>query len=253
MGAPVLPVGQTQESFPELVLIFLSRLCSARLDRRADPRLCVLHSSHRTFADKYRTFKTPTVDKPLLRRGGIGGQRDRGYENEISPNHPRLQGTNRWVPKQRGLNIASTPTPIGRSVPYKVLSHTADTGIEATAPSISTLIDELATGMFDLMATEAPCPPDVGVEVEVEVVAPTLEDLVVELLSELLYESEVQDLVLCEFETTMLGPTHARINARGVDISGVEVTGPPIKAVTYHAVVVDRRGENWLGRVYFDV
>ncbi|MEX0795488.1 MAG: archease [Acidimicrobiia bacterium] len=136
-------------------------------------------------------------------------------------------------------------------MPYEVLSHTADTGIEATAPSISALIEVLATGMFDLMATVAPGPHDVAIEVEV--VAPTLEDLVVELLSELLYESEVQDLVLCEFETTMLGPTHARINARGVDISGVEVTGPPIKAVTYHAVVVDRREEDWLGRVYFDV
>jgi SHS2 domain-containing protein len=134
---------------------------------------------------------------------------------------------------------------------YEVLSHTADTGIEATAPSVSALIDELATGMFELMATVAPCPNDVGVEVEVT--APTLEDLVVGLLSELLYESEVQDLALCGFETTMLGPTHARINARGVDISGVEVTGPPIKAVTYHAVVVDRREGDWLGRVYFDV
>jgi SHS2 domain-containing protein len=76
---------------------------------------------------------------------------------------------------------------------------------------------------------------------------------VVELLSELLYESEVQDLVLCEFETTMLGPTHARVAARGVDISEVDVTGPPIKAVTYHAVAVAQRENDWLGRVYFDV
>ena len=136
-------------------------------------------------------------------------------------------------------------------MPYKVLSHTADTGIEATAPSISALIDELATGMFELMTTVAPGAHAVGVEVEVK--APTLEDLVIELLSELLYESEVQDLALCEFETTMLGPTRARINARGVYISEAEVTGPPIKAVTYHAVVVDRREDEWLGRVYFDV
>jgi SHS2 domain-containing protein len=33
----------------------------------------------------------------------------------------------------------------------------------------------------------------------------------------------------------------------------VEPTGPPIKAVTYHAVVVEQREEDWLGRVYFDV
>lgn len=85
--------------------------------------------------------------------------------------------------------------------PYKVLSQTADTGIEATAASISGLIAELATGMFELMAPVTPCPHDIPIEVEVN--APTLEDLVVELLSELLYESEAQDLILCGFETTI--------------------------------------------------
>ena len=136
-------------------------------------------------------------------------------------------------------------------MPYEILSHTADAGIEATAASLSGLIAELATGMFDLMAAVAPCPHDVVVEVKVN--APTLEDLVVELLSELLYESETQDLILCGFETTMLGATHARIACGGADIGEAEVTGPPIKAVTYHDVVVDQREEDWLGRVYFDV
>jgi SHS2 domain-containing protein len=105
--------------------------------------------------------------------------------------------------------------------------------------------------MFALMAPVDPCPHEITVEVEVG--AATREDLVIELLSELLYESEAQNLMLCGFETTMLGPTHARVVAGGVDMSQVEPTGPPIKAVTYHAVVVEQREEDWLGRVYFDV
>lgn len=136
-------------------------------------------------------------------------------------------------------------------VPYVVLSHTADTGIEATASSLPELIAVLATGMFDLMSPVADCPH--GVVVEVEASSGSMEELVVDLLSELLYESETRDLVLCGFEATMLGPTHARISTGGIDIASAQVTGPPIKAVTYHAVVVDRRDDGWFARVYFDV
>lgn len=134
---------------------------------------------------------------------------------------------------------------------YKFLSHTADTGIEATAPSVAGLVDEVATAMFELIARVAPCPQAVSVEVEVS--APTLEDLVVEVLSELLYEAEAQDLILCGFETTMLSPTHARVTAGGVDVFAVEVVGPPIKAVTYHGLVVEERDGEWRARVYLDV
>ena len=43
-------------------------------------------------------------------------------------------------------------------MPYEVLSHTADSGIEATADTLPELIGVLATGMFDLMAPAAPGP-----------------------------------------------------------------------------------------------
>lgn len=136
-------------------------------------------------------------------------------------------------------------------MPYEVLSHTADTGIEANAPSHAELIDELATGMFALMADVDPCPP--ADRIEVETSASTREDMLVEILSELLYESEVRDVMPCGFTTTLLGPKHARITAGGVPLSDVEAIGPPIKAVTYHDVIVEERADHWFGRVYFDV
>jgi len=136
-------------------------------------------------------------------------------------------------------------------LPYEILSHTADTGIEATAPSLAGLIDELATGMFQLMGKVEPCPSDDTIEVELA--APTPEDLVVEILSELLYVSEVEDMVLCGFHTTMAGPATAHVTAGGAPTSHVDVTGPPIKGVTYYDITVGRRGAGWFGRVYFDV
>lgn len=136
-------------------------------------------------------------------------------------------------------------------LPYEILAHTADTGLEATASSLPRLIDEMATGMFRLMAEVEPCP---AIEpIEIEVAAPTAEDLVVEVLSELLYESEVEDLVLCGFKTTMVGKGRARVTASGAPTSDVDLAGPPIKAVTYHDVTVEKRDGAWYGRVYFDV
>ena len=136
-------------------------------------------------------------------------------------------------------------------MPYTVLSHTADTGIEATADTFPELLRELAAGMFGLMGRPDPCAPDRLVEAVVE--SASHEELVVDLLSELLYHAEVEDLFLCSFEVEATGPAGVRVRATGVANAGVELTGPPIKAVTYHDVMVSETDEGWYGRVYFDV
>jgi SHS2 domain-containing protein len=136
-------------------------------------------------------------------------------------------------------------------VPYKVLSHTADTGIEARAGTLVDLIADLATGMFALMAEADP--RSAKHEIEIEVGGPTPEDLVVEVLSDLLYQSEVEDLLLCDFDVGPVGERRMRVKARGVPLSDVEIAGPPIKAVTYHDIKVTEIAGDWYGRVYFDV
>jgi SHS2 domain-containing protein len=136
-------------------------------------------------------------------------------------------------------------------LPYEILDHTADTGIEARASSLPDLIEDLATGMFELMARVDPCPKDDSIDIEVT--APTEEDLVIEVLSELLYESEVEDLILCGFEAKMKTSHHVEVTARGIPTSDVELSGPPIKAVTYHDLTVEQSDGIWFGRVYFDV
>lgn len=134
---------------------------------------------------------------------------------------------------------------------HTTLSHTADTGIEATASTLLALIEELATGMFELMAPVDPCPA--GTEVDATVTASTVDDLVVDSLSELLYIAETEDLHLCRFEVTEAGNTTVRIRASGAPIAGVDASGPPIKAVTYHQLEVSKSDEGWYARVYFDV
>ncbi len=133
---------------------------------------------------------------------------------------------------------------------FRVLSHTADTGIEATASSFSDLVAELARGMFAIMATPPPGRTTESVVIEVE--AESVDELVVDVLSELLYRSEIEDVLLCEFSVEG-SPRALTVRAGALPLSGAEETGPPVKAVTYHDLAIEDRPEGWYGRVYFDV
>lgn len=134
---------------------------------------------------------------------------------------------------------------------YEILDHTADTGIEATADSLPSLIETLASGMFSLVATVGDDAPDRVVEFAVS--APDPADLAYEALSELLYHSDVENLVFSEFAARLVDPSTIYVVARGVDASGIELIGPPIKAVTYHQLEIRETGDGWRGKVYFDV
>ena len=133
----------------------------------------------------------------------------------------------------------------------RVLSHTADSGIEATATTFGALVAELLRGMFSLIASPERCDASRWIAAHVE--SASREDLVVDVLSEVLYHSEVEDLLFCEFEVEVdPGGGFADVRAGGIPYDSVDVSGPPIKAVTYHDLVVEQRAE-WFARVYFDV
>ena len=104
--------------------------------------------------------------------------------------------------------------------------------------------------MFSLVA-RVDGPSHLAARAEVE--SASIEDLVVDVLSELLYVSEVEDAVFCEFDVSVSDENTATVVARGVPLAQAEVTGPPIKAVTYHDLVVEETPDGWRGRVYFDV
>lgn len=134
---------------------------------------------------------------------------------------------------------------------HRILSHTADTGIEATADSLAGLIEEMMRAMFGLLASLPPGAAEQWINFAVE--ATTAEDLLVDTLSELLYRSEVDDLVFCDFQVRLDEGLKIEVEAGGVPTPAVEAEGPPFKAVTYHGLVVEERDGGWFARVYFDV
>lgn len=133
----------------------------------------------------------------------------------------------------------------------RVLPHTADAGLEAWSPTMAGLIEELAHGMWELVAPIEPCE---GTQVfEETVTSGSPEDLVVDSLSAVLTRAEVEGLVPCRVRVEATVAYDVTLRVAGVPAGRVRLTGAPIKAVTYHDLVVAERDGGWYGRVFFDV
>jgi SHS2 domain-containing protein len=134
---------------------------------------------------------------------------------------------------------------------YEVLSHTADTGIIVHGATLRELFENAAFAMFDLMFGIG------GLEgkdrVQIEVMAPSVEDLMVEWLSTLLFEAETGDLALGSFEIETLDTRRLAGWAIGIPSADLELSGPPIKAVTYHELSIDKTPGGYSARIVFDV
>ena len=133
-------------------------------------------------------------------------------------------------------------------MPYRILDHTADVGIEATAPDIPTLFSEAVHATAAVLCDAEPPPGSAAVPVAVE--AGDLPAVLAALLGEALwtFESTGRLPVACECEVseqTAAGTFEV--------VDDVEMGGPAIKAVTYHQLAVERTDEGWLARVFFDV
>lgn len=131
---------------------------------------------------------------------------------------------------------------------YRILEHTADIGVEATAPDIPTLFSETVRGLAAiLLDDEPPAPFDrVGVSAEADDQA----TLLAEVLQEALWRFESSGWLPVDAELEVSATTAA--GTFGV-VNDVTIGGPAIKAVTYHQLAVERTADGWRATVYLDV
>jgi len=134
---------------------------------------------------------------------------------------------------------------------YQVLSHTADTGVITYGATLAEVFENAAFAMFDLMFGIGELAAEERIRIEVE--APTLEDLLVDWLSTLLFEAETRELALCLFEIEDLEESRLSAWVGGLASAARELTGPPVKAVTYHGLLIGETPGGYEARVIFDV
>ena len=139
-----------------------------------------------------------------------------------------------------------------RAAGFRLLEHTADTGIEAWASSLAGLFEEMARGLKTIIVGDHPNGPLLCRAIEL-----TAEDngqLLVAWLNEIIYLFDTLNLVPVRFEIDRIeaGQLRATIHGEVFDPEKHRIETQP-KAATYHQLQLTKRAEEWFGRIYIDL
>ncbi|NOX36269.1 MAG: archease [Calditrichaeota bacterium] len=139
---------------------------------------------------------------------------------------------------------------------YRIIAHTADTGLEVEAPSLEELFREAAKGWKVLVLEDSPTRP--REQKRIRLTASDREDLLVQWLSELNFLLNVRFWVMHDVISLQLTHRgeHWHLQA--------EITGEPfddkrhyiyfeIKAVTYHQLQIRQEDGTYKTRIIFDI
>ncbi len=136
----------------------------------------------------------------------------------------------------------------------RAIEHTADLGFEVDAASLEECFARIAVALFQSFMPTRPPSGAQPVTVKVEASGAGLEELLVAWLEELLYLSEVRQLVFQTVEVTAV--EQARIMGRVTGwhaAEGTRYTGPAVKGITRHGLSLEHVGSVWRARVVVDV
>lgn len=125
-------------------------------------------------------------------------------------------------------------------------------GIAAEGDSLSTLFQQAALGARQIMTACSDIGSDESFVVEVQ--GQDLEELLVDWLSELLFLCESRQFLPASFEIEITPELQlrARVWGESLDRSRCELQRE-IKAVTYHQIKVEKRGDGWQAQVFVDL
>lgn len=138
---------------------------------------------------------------------------------------------------------------------YRFFEHTADVGVEVEAASYEALLCEGLVSLTDCMTEVEQVGR--GLELQVDLVAPSREDLFVEWLNELVFLFETESVLLSEadlgVEVDDAGwRLRATVRGERYDPHRHRIK-TLIKAVTYHQLKVRSSHLGWTARVIFDL
>ena len=138
---------------------------------------------------------------------------------------------------------------------YEYLDHTGDLGIRAYGKTLEELFTNAAQGLFESIADLDTI--DAVTQIEIEVSAESLEDLMVAWLDELNFRHEVEEVFFRRVEIREISEAPCRLVAvaygEPVDFAK-HVVYTEIKSITYHQLIVEQTPEGrWMAQVIFDL
>lgn len=137
---------------------------------------------------------------------------------------------------------------------YEIIDHTADVGIRIEATTLEDLFRDAAEATFDLMIGTKRSYIS-SIEVPVSVDAPSVDQLMVRWLQELLYIFDTRRLVLSKFYIDEITESRLEGMVMGMKYDSTRHhQNMEIKAVTYHKLSVEQDPSGkWKAEIIFDI
>jgi len=135
---------------------------------------------------------------------------------------------------------------------FEIFDHTADIGVIVYGENLIALFENAGEAFFRLITDLRKVRP--RLERRIVVRGESLDRLMVDWLSELLYLHDVENLLFKEFKVESAGEDGLRAVAKGEPFQeGVHVIKTEVKAVTYHQIEVRQEKSRWRAQVIFDL
>lgn len=135
---------------------------------------------------------------------------------------------------------------------FEILNHTADIGIIVHGANLKTLFENAGEAFFHLITDLRKVRR--RIERRVNLGGESLDRLMVDWLSELLYLHDVENLLFKGFKVDAAGEDGLKARVKGEPFQeGVHVIKTEVKAVTYHQIEVRRENGRWRAQVILDL
>ncbi len=135
---------------------------------------------------------------------------------------------------------------------YKILDHTADIGVIVYGEDLKALFENAGEAFFHIITDLKKV--KLRIEKHIVIEGESLERLLVDWLSELLYLHDVENLLFKQFKIESVGEDGLKAVAKGEPFEeGVHAIKTEVKAVTYHQIEVRQEKGRWRAQVIFDL
>ena len=137
-------------------------------------------------------------------------------------------------------------------VPFRILEHTADVGLEAFGTTRAQTFANAARALFYLIVDLDSIATSRETTLRVEGSNP--ENLLVNWLSELIYLHDAEGWLFRDFEIVDLKDDSLSAIARGEKFERPRhQVKLHVKAITYHQLALEKTAEGWRAQVYVDI
>ena len=138
------------------------------------------------------------------------------------------------------------------NLPFQILEHPSDLGIEVYGRSLEDIFCNAAKGLIAVIAGTSHIEPSKKRNVTID--ANNRENLLVRWLSEVLFLFDTERFLIADIHMDFLHDNELKATVRGERYQSTKHDlQVDVKAITYHKLTIEEHDDFWLARVFVDI